>query len=209
MFEAVRRASIDALDTVEHRAAWLATYIGGDDLLIGFDRTEGASLRLVDLAATARDLALDAGQLSGEPLSFIDRHGNYVAPWPVARRVAQRFAERHAERVLAKVAEDESELQDEAIHGHYFEWSRGETGYIPAEKCAERLREQQPVFDLVRMWAGATAVERFDELKALHAEVERLRTIVEDAAKRLDSAGLGRAAKQLRRELDSRVRSNR
>jgi hypothetical protein len=47
--------------------------------------------------------------------------------------------------------------------------------HVFAAHCADDLRTRRPVLDLVRSWCDAELVERFDEVAALRAEIERLR----------------------------------
>ena len=58
-----------------------------------------------------------------------------------------------------------------------------------------------PVFALVRSWCGAEAVDRFDELVALRAEVARLGELVERAVDALRKRGAAATAATLERGL--------
>ena len=90
---------------------------------------------------------------------------------------------------------------EKAVHGDFFDYGSW-SGYVPAERCAEYLREREPVFAQVREWCGQPAVERFDEVGALRAEVRRLRELVIRAAERLEAAGHSQLAKRLRNEAE-------
>lgn len=206
LYRAVREASLDVVGTVEHRAALMAVFVhpDPDGILIGYDRSEGAILQAFDLQAMSDDLSLDARALLSEPLAFIDRDGTFVAPWPIARRIAIRVAERYPNLLLQTVADDESELQVGAVHGRYVELTRREQLYIPRERCAEDLRQKEPVFALVRSWCGSTAVQTFDEVTALRVEVSRLRMVITDTARGLDEDGRQQDARRLRKKLDAR-----
>jgi hypothetical protein len=208
LYNAVRAASADAVDTIEHNAALMTVLVHPmpDGILIDYGRSGGASVEVSDLSAVAKDLGFDAGALLDEPLAFIDRSGTYVAPWPVARIIAIRVAERHADLVLRHVAKEEAEVRDQAVHGHYFDLSRKETIFIPPEKCAEWLREKEPVFAQVREWCGASAVEAFDEMTALRKENARLRTVIGDEVRRLEGQGEPQEARRLQRRLDREER---
>lgn len=205
LLNAARQASLDAVDTIEHKAALMAVLAHPmpDGILIGYGGTEAAMVEVSDLSAVAKDLGFDEGDLRKEALAFINRHGTYIAPWAVARRIAIRVAERHTERVLDHVAKEEAELRDYATHGHYFRWSRKEEEvFIPPERSAERLREQEPVFALVREWCGAPATEAFNELVALREENTRLRDLIIEETRRLEGQGEAHHARWLRRRLD-------
>lgn len=82
LFNAARQASEEAIDTIEHKAALMAVLVHpvGDGIFIGYGGADAAMLEVSDLSAVAKDLRLDAGDLLNEPLSFIDRHGKYIAP---------------------------------------------------------------------------------------------------------------------------------
>lgn len=205
LLQEVRAASLDAVDSLEHNAAFIAVYPYPvpDGILIGYGHSEGASVRIADLDTIARDLGWEPKELLGEPLAFINRHGEYIAPWPVAQRIAERVAERYGELVLAEVAKRERELQERAIHGWDFSWGRGQDFYVPPEKCVEQLRKEQPVLDLVRRWCDSSLVERFDEVAALSAEVVRLRKMVEDAAKNFEAHDLRYEARRLRKAMNT------
>jgi len=202
LLDEVREASQEAYDTIEYRAALKAVFVHPmpDGILLGFGRREGALVEIADLPAVARDLDLDAADLLGKPLAFVDRHGTYWAPWPVARQIAMRVAERYADRVLAAIRQEESELREQAVHGEWVEWTKDRSFQISPEKCAARLRDEEPVFALVREWCGRPANERFDEVIALRSEVSRLRSIIAETASRLDADGLTREATRLRKK---------
>lgn len=204
-FERVRAASADALHTVEFSAAEIALYAypQPNAVEVGYGASEGASVRINDLSAVARDLGLDADRLLHEPLAFVDRHGAYVAAWPTVLQLAQRMAERQPDLVLAAVDKEERDLRDKAARGHatgsYWE------DQASAEFYANHLREQELVFALVRQWCGETATARYDEINDLRAEVLRLRGLVLDVVSHMEQAGDTRAAKRLRRQLDETV----
>ncbi len=201
-------ASADVVDTIEHKAALMAVLVHPmpDGILVDYGRAGGAIVEVSDLPAVAKDLELDADELLHEPLAYVDRHGTYIAPWPVARRLAIRVAERYTDLLLNYVAKEEAEVRDQAVHGHYFDLSRKETIFIPPEKCAEWLREKEPVFAQVREWCGASAVEVFDERSALREENARLRQLIGDEVRRLEQQGEQHDARRLQRRLDRKDR---
>lgn len=203
LFNAAREASLHVLDTVEHNAAFLC--IGccpREDVYLGWQTRDGATIRIENLAEAASELGLKVRELLDEPLAFVDRKGEYVGPWKVAKRLAKIVAERYADRVLSEVAKEESKLQHEAVYGYTFEWSKKESSYVPPERCAEYLLKRQPVFNLVRSWCHILAVEKFNEVEMLRSEVKRLQALTEDAAKQLDQNGLKNAAGRLRRKME-------
>jgi hypothetical protein len=200
--EAAQEVSEDSIGEVVFEAANLVffAYHGPGEVMLDWPR-RASTLWITNPEAVASDLGLDLDSLLAEPLAFIDRTGEYHAPAAAGERLARLVAERYAHGVLAKVAEEEEQLRQEAVHGKTFDdgpWPR----HIPAERCAECLREREPVFAQVREWCGQPAVERFDEVVALRAEVQRLRELVVRAAGQLEAAGHSRLAKKLRKEAE-------
>jgi hypothetical protein len=80
-FAAVRRASLEALGSVDCAAAFKVfdAYPRAGEIEVGFGTSEGASIRVANLAEVAVDLEIEAGDLLREPLAYVDRHGVYVA----------------------------------------------------------------------------------------------------------------------------------
>lgn len=62
----------------------------------------------------------DVGLLA-EPLAFIDRTGECYAPAAAGERLARLAAQKYADEVLAKVAKEEQQLREEAVHGKAFD----------------------------------------------------------------------------------------
>ena len=200
--EAARRASEGAQGAVWYDAADLvfSAYPRPDGILLGWP-SGGGTVCITEPAAVAADLELSAESLPSDALRFIDRNGEFYGPASVAEPLARLVVERFPEEVLAAVATEERELQDEALHGKAFDVGPWAT-HIPAEKCAEQLRKRQPVFDLVRAWCGRERAERFDELAALRSEVRRLRELVIRAAESLEGAGRPQLASKLKRQVE-------
>lgn len=195
---AASRASRSASETLEYQAADIvfAAYPRADGVLLDWpSRTE--TVCIFEPTAVAADLGMDVRDLLADPHAFIDRNGEYHAPARIAEGLARLLAQTYTCLVLRMVANEETQLQHEAIHGKTF----GEGSWptrIPAEECAKRLREREPVFALVREWCGKLSVERFDEALALRAEVTRLKEILARAAGHLDEAGRPQLASRLR-----------
>lgn len=154
-------------------------------------------LRIAEPEAVARDLGTDVISLLREPRSFLCRHGYYHAPYGSIERLVPFMVRNFRDAVLTKLVAEEAELQHEAVYGRTYGEGWSEIR-VPAEEGAKRLRERQPVFDLVRDLCGAEGVQRFDELAALRVEVERLRVLVLDAASRFKEFGHPLIASKLR-----------
>ena len=161
----------------------------------GYGWRERGTVRVPELDAVASSLGLDAESLRDEPFAFIDRFGEYVGTWTVALRLARRIATTHPDHVLDALVAYERRMEDSVTQADPLDT-------LPPEWHAARLRESQPMFDLVREWCGREAATRFDELEALRGEIAHLRVVIERAAKELEWAGHRHAARKLRRECD-------
>jgi len=179
-FAAARAASRLPPLTPEYQAASLvlANSPRPGGIRLGFGSREGAIVRVTDVAYLARVLGLDAARLRQEPLAFVDRHGTYVAPWPVARGLARRIAELYAERILTRIGEEVTMLRQEALLGRTTVLRDGTTHTVPAASCGVTLQLRERVFTIVRAWCGEPAVVRFDRTAQLEAEITRLRGLL-------------------------------
>jgi len=199
---AAEQASEDSIGEVVFEAANVVflAYNGPGEIMLDWP-LRVSTLWITNPEAVASDLGLDLDSLLAEPLAFIDRTGEYHAPAAAGERLARLVAQKYADEVLANVAKEEHQLREEAVHGKAFDdgpWS----GHIPADRCAKYLREREPVFTQVREWCGQPAVERFDEVIGLRAEVRRLRELVIRAAGQLEAAGHSRLARKVRNEAE-------
>ena len=113
--------------------------------------------------------------------------------------------------VLRRVEGRERELREELVTGNLApaddaaeELPRGRLRVSPEavrEHAAAELEKARPVFALLREWCGREVLEGFDEARALREEVDRLRALVEDAARWLRDSGHPVKAALLSKEL--------
>ena len=184
---AALEASGDVNGTTTYRAAETVFFAvpqeAGAEVLFGTKAIESELLSVDDLEAACARLGLDAEELRAEPLSYVDRFGEYKAPFGVAVRVARRLCENFSEMVLRCLHAEEEELCQELVSGGLDVsrpwWSDSEARREWAEAKSEELR---PVFALVREWCGGETVEEFSEVLALREEVDRLQGMVKDLA---------------------------
>ncbi len=155
-------------------------------------------LELTALDATADRLGLDAAELRADPMLRENRTGLFLAGWPVTERIARRAAEVLAEEILPEVERRQEALDQERAQPSWQSWNRRDDRKLEAEDAILRT---------VREWCGQERVERFDELLALRAEVERLGTVIERAVKALRDRGHGVIASTIERDLGVRVSS--
>ncbi|MGF1430630.1 PE-PGRS family protein [Kitasatospora sp. LaBMicrA B282] len=153
-------------------------------------------LELTALEATADRLGLHAAELRADPMIHQNRTGLFLSAWPVTERIARRAAEVLAEEILPEVERRQVALDQERAQPSWQSWNRRDDRKLQAEDNMLRT---------VREWCGQEQVERFDELLALRAEVERLGAIVERALKALRDRGHGVIASTIERDLGVRA----
>lgn len=206
-------ASGEVYETVPWRAVqmvfWSLPQGLSEEIHLGHRAIERELLVIRDLDTTT-GIGLDTEALLAEPNAFIDRFGEYKAPFQAAVQVAKQCCERFAQDVLRYVKVEEDALQDAVVSG-YYAWPglKGEVSHVRREWAEERLSEQESVFDLVKEWCGQATVEKFDQAHALREEVDRLRNLIEDTARWLRDAGHPVKAALLRKELDQSSHSER
>ena len=200
---ALEAACYDGIDSVDNLAAFevASGYPVQDGILIHPLPYQPATIEIADLERACHDLGLIRSELEADPLSFTDRTGTFLASWSTAYKVARRIAEIYPDQVLQIVDREERELRAAAVHGKWVSPRRDREYRVPAERFAKELRERQPVFHRIRPWCQVDAVKRYDEAEALRAEIERLRALVEDAARFLESAGRASVAGKIRKRL--------
>jgi hypothetical protein len=177
------------------------------ELLLADDGTEigyhgSGSIRLRDPAALAAKLGLDPGQLTGHPLAFTE-NDVLIAPWEVTELIVTTVARHNPIPVLEHVAREEREARHEAIHGRWYPGGRHHDDfYVEPERCVESDNEySRPRRELLRVWCGTDATDRFDELAELRKEVRRVGEIAQSAINALRAAGRQAEAAGLQREL--------
>ncbi len=162
----------------------------GDAVGLGYKAMDRELLVIEDLDATAQRLGLQVEKLVAEPHAYVDRFGNYKAPFQVALRVAKHCCRRFAQDVLRYVQAEEDALKQAIISRYYVApHVEGIEYEVYPEKMEERLREQEPIFALIQGWCGQEAIDEFNQVLALREEVKRLREMVEATARWLRDAG--------------------
>lgn len=219
MFEA-----LDASENVHGTVPWEAVQMvlwalpfepkAGEEVYLGYKAIERELLVVEDLDATAAQLALKTEDMLAKPHSYVDRFGQYKAPFGVAVEVAKHCCERFARDVLRYVEAEEGALKEAVFSGYYafpnrkYRSWRDKDGFeILRERAEEWLSEQAPIFALVREWCGQDATREFDQVLVLREENDRLRDLVEDTARWLRTAGHPQKAALLLKQLKKTLRS--
>jgi hypothetical protein len=197
---AVITASGGAAGTAELEAArFVLQHAGlGRQVVLGRSRAEQGVLRVSKPAELAARLGAGLeGLAGGDSLVFIDRSGTLVMPWCAGLAVTQRVAVVFAGHLVGEVHREEERLRSEVTHGWYRAHARDEPEAGPEQALAECAAAHA----LVRRWCGAGAVDRFDELVALRAEVLRLGGLVERSVEALRKRGSVATAATIERDL--------
>jgi hypothetical protein len=174
----------------------------GAEVWFGMKAIERELLSIDDLDAAAARLGLDVEAPLSEPHSYVDRFGEYRAPFGVAVKVAKHCCERFSRGVLRYLQAEEEELRQELVSGN-LEVSRSwrTDNEAHRERAEARLKELRPVSAFVREWCGQYATEEFREVIALRQEVDRLQGIVKDLARWLRNSGHPQKAALVLKEL--------
>ncbi|MGC4107025.1 MAG: hypothetical protein QM753_11865 [Thermomicrobiales bacterium] len=192
----------EEIDFVEWRAVSkvFSVYGEGRVFRVGFNRKEYGLLEVRDEEEATKalnDLGLPIESL---PMIFKDRHGVHRGPYSAAVIVAKHLCQQASSVIVEGVSKDQRRDELHAVRGwHYGKESRY---YASPESMTELLKEQMPIYDLVRSWCSREVVEEFNRIDALEAEVARLRVIIEDQAELWERSGDKRRAKRLRNELN-------
>ncbi len=110
-----------------------------------------------------------------EPLSYLDRHGVYRAPFATAEKIARVVCRADARRVLSEIARERDAHHKALLTGVYDSPGTSHRYKVSRATIEQWVAEHTPAWDLVTQWYGAAARDDFDELVALRAEVTRLR----------------------------------
>ncbi|MFJ8536830.1 hypothetical protein [Streptomyces sp. NPDC093591] len=168
----------------------------------GVNYRDRGVLYIEDVPALAGLLDVPENFFRTDPRAFSDSEGTLIAPWPTTLEVACLLARTKADHLVTLLDEQERQAQRAAIHGRYYRGRGKNPGtYISPEICAEVDRSSKPARDLLRQWCGTEAVESFEELKALRAEVLRIGKLMEQAIGCLRQTGQAKAADRFEREL--------
>lgn len=172
---AVVEQSRHARGSVEFEAARLVLdFVRPKNLLrLHHLKADAGVIEITNLDKIASLVAISVDELRAEPLVFHDRTGAYVAPWPTTLRLAQGTARALGEQILDTLLQRERELHHR--HEQAPSWRRDD----------KELQQFDAIAMQVREWCTGQAVERFDELRALRAEVRRLGELVTRAVDEL------------------------
>ena len=123
MFEALD-ATGDVYDTVPYKAVQMVFFglppgEGSDGVFFGYKAIESELLNIEDLAAAQKRLGLSAEELLAEPHSYVDRFGEYKAPFEVAIKVAKHCCRTFTQDILRCVQAEEDALKEAVTSGYY------------------------------------------------------------------------------------------
>ncbi len=172
-----------------HNAVGLVLGVVTADVWFGVTSRERAVLRIERVADAAAELRMTLDELLAEPLSYLDRHGVYRAPFATAEKMARAVCRADAQRVLAEIARERDAHHKALLTGVYEIPGTSHTDKVSRATIEQWVAEHTPAWDLVTQWCGAAARDDFDEVVALRTEVTRLRKQIEHLADWLRVSG--------------------
>lgn len=146
-----------------------------------------------DFEKTVCKLELDREALLETPYAFVDRNGDYKAPFAVGENLAKIFCLRYPEQILRAISLKEAKWHKEVL------------------EIAEPLRQQalnsfydqyRAAFSLIRERCGKEKAAEINHINILRNEIRRLRKMVESTADWLKSSGHHVKAKNLLKQLN-------
>lgn len=198
LLEAIE-ASGDVHESVTYGAAdeifGAITELFGEELiLLGWTAPKRDLIIIQSFERSVQKLGLNREQLLSEPHAFVDRYGDYIAPFCVAERLAKDFCARFPQEILAYIQREEDDLRQRVL-----------SAPTPHQQslAEEWLNKEKLVLTLVREWCGEKALTEFNEIAELRAEVRRLRALIEATAQWLKDAGHPVKASLLLKELQA------
>ena len=168
-----------------------------DGLIVGCGRSDCISpYEIQDVAALSRLCGIPEAELTSAPTAF-EEGGSFIVPFKTAARVAETLAAQHPAVVLHGVEREERDFEERQS-----EWRQ--RGSPPKGRQSEDWDEAlQRSFQMRREWAGEQANTLQAELSAARIEVQRMRGLVDSAAKMLQANGHATSAGKLRSYLQS------
>lgn len=172
----------------------VAELFGEELLLTGWKAIERDLLIIEDFFKTVRKLDLDGDSLLSVPCAFLDRKGDYRAPFSAAEDLARLFCRRYPKQILHYINHKDAEYRREVT--------------AEADPFVARLKETwldkyELELSLVREWCGEEQVEEVNQVDALREEVRRLRDLVRSTAAWLKAQGHPVKAAWVLKQLDA------
>jgi hypothetical protein len=201
-------ASGDVSRTNTYAAAELvlSAWSPAEQIHFGFKSFERELLVIEHAADTCRELGLLLDDLTTRPYAYLDRSGAYHAPFSVAVELVQWFCQRAPSGPLASIRAEEEALHEALATGYYTRPDFKDGYQYTRERAEDELRACEPVHRLVRDWCGAVAEDRFDEIRSLRSELDRLTKALEDIVEWLQSTGNSAKARQMLRIIKPTLR---
>lgn len=163
-------------------------------------RADAGVIEILDVNAFVKKCKVDPEMLLNLEWVFTDRHGTLIAPWPATRVLAQQLAQEFGGSLLEQMLDREKAFREELASNRL--WSSQQ------ERYDKELKGLQPIIEVLREWCGAEEVERYDELRALQQEVERLGELVLRAVQELRSRKFHAIAATIERDLGAQDASS-
>jgi len=187
-------AAIEATGQVEGTVVYGAvnsvfgavTHLFGEELILtGWKAVERDLVIIQDFHKTIQRLDLDGDALLSVPYAFVDRNGDYKAPFPVAEHLARLFCQRYPKQILHHI-----QLENESYRRRILE----EADHFRQQVKDTLLDKYELEFSLVREWCGEEQAAEIDEVNALREKVRKLRELIQSTAAWLKEQGQHRKA---------------
>jgi hypothetical protein len=175
--------------------AALAEVLGAELIHTGWPAYEDGLLVIERFPESAVAIGLDPQALLHEPGAYVDRFGDYRAPFGVALSVAKHVCGSYGDAVAGYTAREQRKYVEKILHAE----SSGSRDF-----WGEELDKLRAACIIVGEWCGADLLEELDENALLRAEVDRLRQMIRCLVDWLREAGqpvkAGLVLKELRKQ---------
>lgn len=149
--------------------------------------------------ALAETVGMTEEELLDLPNAYVDRLGTYRAPFVAAVEITKRYCQHDPANVLEGTQMLEHQLEAMASTAYL------SSGFpIDHADAADNVRRVRPALDLLRSWCGGDALEEWNEIEALRAEVDRLQELILNIADQIHRAGNPELANRLRQVMLNR-----
>lgn len=169
--------------------------------VMGYNRCTEGMFIVWDIEALPH---ITESELLAAPHAYVAAGGTYYGPWTAGVEVARRVCEHSPQATLAAIAEKEQNYRRAVATGRMRRSST--TGSSDAADLAEaerKLLELEPILALIRSWCHSSSLHEWDRVAAMRAEVDRLRSLVEEMIGWLKKAGHPVKAGEYRRQLEA------
>ena len=136
-----------------------------------------------------------------QSLGAFEENGTEYLPWPTMREVALSRARSEPQILLECVEQEVAQLAESISRYRQAESGRGFLSAEAQTQFRESNDERKRCLNVIRQWCGQEALDKWDEIRHLRGEVERLTGVVQRALTIIEKSDNKSLAKQLRLQL--------